>query len=144
MTKSEPLDSPDNASRLCLICDRRFGRDQLNCPEDGSQLVFIKTSPNKIDKVAGYQIQGEVGAGISGKVYKAIEDISSQVVAIKILHESLIDNLEMVNRFKKEADLSSKVNLTKYSGCQTLRLTQRRPAFYGNGLYRRNLRRRDN
>ncbi|MFA7338325.1 MAG: serine/threonine-protein kinase [Candidatus Obscuribacterales bacterium] len=103
------LDSPDNASRLCLFCNRRFGSDQLNCPEDGSQLVSIKTSPTKIDKVAGYQIQGEVGAGISGKVYKAIEDNSSLVVAIKILHESLIDNLEMVNRFKKEADLSSRL-----------------------------------
>jgi len=94
--------------RLCLICDSKFDKDLRNCPKDGSQLVLITTNPN-IDHLAGYQIQGEVGAGNSGKVYKAIDDKSSQIVAIKILHQSLIDNLEMVNRFKKEAELSSKL-----------------------------------
>ncbi|MBP9089806.1 serine/threonine protein kinase [bacterium] len=103
------LDSPDNASRLCLICDRRFSKDQLNCPEDGSQLVFITSNPVQIEKVGGYQIQGEVGAGNSGKVYKAVDDKNNQIVAIKILHQSLVDNLEMVNRFKKEAELSSRL-----------------------------------
>lgn len=102
-------DSAENTSRLCLICDGKFDKNLLNCPEDGSQLVFITTSPSKIEKVAGYQIQGEVGAGNSGKVYKAIDDKNNQFVAIKILHQSLIDNLEMVNRFKKEAELSSKL-----------------------------------
>lgn len=103
------LDSSDNAKKLCLICDRRFSRDMLNCPEDGSQLVFITTNTSQIEKVSGYQIQGEVGAGNSGKVYKAVDDKNSQIVAIKILHQSLVGNLEMVNRFKKEAELSSRL-----------------------------------
>lgn len=103
------LDSSDNARRLCLICNRSFNLEQLNCPEDGSQLLYITTNPSQIEKVAGYQIQGEVGAGNSGKVYKAVNNDSNQVVAIKILHKSLIDNLEMVNRFKKEAELSSRL-----------------------------------
>ncbi len=102
-------ESSDNARRLCLICDGRFDKDLLNCPEDGSQLVFITPTPSKFDKVPGYQIQGEVGAGNSGKVYKAVSDLSSQIVAIKVLHQSLIDNLEMVSRFKKEAELSSRL-----------------------------------
>ena len=103
------LDSPDSARKLCLICDRRFSRDQVNCPEDGSQLVFISTNTSQSEKIAGYQIQGEVGAGNSGKVYKAVDDKNNQIVAIKILHQSLVDNLEMVNRFKKEAELSSRL-----------------------------------
>lgn len=102
-------DPSDNAKRLCLICDGRFDRDLLNCPKDGSQLVFITPTPSKFDKVPGYQIQGEVGSGNSGKVYKAVAELSTQIVAIKVLHQSLIDNLEMVNRFKKEAELSSRL-----------------------------------
>jgi serine/threonine protein kinase len=85
-----------------------YGHDVVVCPKDGTHLISVAGDPAQIDKVPGFTLIEEIGLGNSGRVYK-VNDASGQVLAIKILHQSLADNLEMVTRFKKEAELSSRL-----------------------------------
>jgi len=80
------------------------------CPTDGSQLTVIANPGVAADLVPGFHLEREVGHGSAGKVYKATHEQSGKSVAIKILHQSLADNLEMVLRFKQEAELTSRLS----------------------------------
>src|SRR5690606_3531088 len=51
-----------------------------------------------------YRLVKKLGAGVAGAVYRAVDqDNDDQVVAVKVLHPVLLDNDELVARFKREA-----------------------------------------
>ncbi|MBU6453143.1 MAG: serine/threonine protein kinase [Cyanobacteria bacterium REEB67] len=98
-----------NNKRLCLACSRTFASDAAFCPDDGSPLASVHDGPPP-DLVPGYRLEREIGRGTSGKVYQAVENGTNRRVAIKILHQTLANDLEMLRRFKKEAELSSRLS----------------------------------
>jgi len=61
-------------------------------------------------EVSGFLIEKEVGQGATGKVYKATRRTNGETVAIKILHLSLLNDVELVKRFKLEAELTSRLS----------------------------------
>lgn len=95
--------------KLCFLCNLTYAEDVSVCPKDGTHLIAIAGDRQLLDKVPDYTLIEEIGLGNSGRVYKVKEIVSGEVLAVKILHQSLADNLEMVNRFKKEAELSSRL-----------------------------------
>jgi len=66
--------------------------------------------------VAGYQIVTKLGEGGMGAVYKARKIESGQYVALKILPPSLATD-ELIKRFKREADITSKLDHEHIVGC---------------------------
>jgi tRNA A-37 threonylcarbamoyl transferase component Bud32 len=50
-----------------------------------------------------------VGRGGMGEVYRAVNDLTREEVAIKVLHPHLADDATMLARFRREADVASRV-----------------------------------
>ncbi len=66
---------------------------------------------NMIGKIVGnYRITEEIGSGGMGRVYKAIHLILDRVVAMKMIHPGLLGDLEVINRFHKEAKIQAQLN----------------------------------
>ncbi len=99
-----------NALRLCLVCNLDYIGSLQRCPKDGSPLVLLESAPPLADQVPGYILEKEIGKGATGKIYKAIETETNSVSAIKIMHEFLANEQEIVARFNQEAALTHRLN----------------------------------
>ena len=60
--------------------------------------------------IGPYQLQGKLGAGGMGEVYKALDTRVGRQVALKILPDSLARDQERRRRFEQEARLSAALN----------------------------------
>lgn len=61
-------------------------------------------------KIGNYEIIEEIGRGGMAVVYKALHTSLERIVAIKELHSSLRDDMELVERFKREAKAAASLN----------------------------------
>lgn len=59
-----------------------------------------------------YVIEGPIGGGGMGTVYRAIHNRMRRPFAIKILHKSLMTNPKVVQRFEREAELAGRLRHT--------------------------------
>lgn len=103
--------------RVCPNCDLRT--EEKMCPEckirtiDLSKFIEQKRDP---DKLIGnllldrYQITALIGIGGMGNVYEAHHTVFGKRFAVKVIKNSLVDNLEAVKRFQREAFLVSKLD----------------------------------
>ncbi|HSE83838.1 MAG TPA: protein kinase [Thermodesulfobacteriota bacterium] len=60
--------------------------------------------------VGSYRITEEIGNGGMGRVYKAVHVTLDRAVAMKMIHPGLLGNLEIINRFYKEAKIQAQLN----------------------------------
>jgi eukaryotic-like serine/threonine-protein kinase len=56
-----------------------------------------------------YRIEAELGAGAMGSVYRGRHVKVGRTVAIKVLHDHLVRDPEMVERFEREAQIAAKL-----------------------------------
>jgi serine/threonine-protein kinase len=59
--------------------------------------------------VGNYRIVGKLSVGGMGTVYKAQHQIIGKLAAVKVLHPELCTNLDIVNRFLKEAQATTTI-----------------------------------
>ncbi len=57
-----------------------------------------------------YRLIQEVGAGSMGEVFKAYDEVMNRPVAIKRIHRHLLDETQLVERFKREAQSIAKLS----------------------------------
>ncbi|MCA9542419.1 MAG: protein kinase, partial [Myxococcales bacterium] len=89
----------DDAARFCLECGFAFEGD--GGPSD----------PWKGRMVAGrYRIERKLGDGGMGEVYLAEQVPMGRMVALKVLRQSLSDDPQQVERFKREAQAASQLS----------------------------------
>ena len=50
-----------------------------------------------------YELQDELGRGATGVVWEAVDRVSSEIVAVKILHRHLLSSVRARKRFVREA-----------------------------------------
>jgi len=103
--------------RVCPNCDLRT--EEITCPEcnirtlDVSKFIEQKRDPDKlIGKLLlhRYQITKLIGIGGMGNVYEAHHTVFDKRFAVKVIKKSLVDNLDAVKRFQREAFLASKLD----------------------------------
>ncbi|MEE2941366.1 MAG: protein kinase, partial [Planctomycetota bacterium] len=59
--------------------------------------------------VPGYVVEGFIGRGATGVVYRARQQAVDRAVALKVLHPELVTNLRAVRRLKREARLAARL-----------------------------------
>lgn len=63
----------------------------------------------ELPEIPGYRVEGVIGRGATGVVYRATQTAVDRAVALKILHPELITNRRAVKRLKREARLAAKL-----------------------------------
>jgi serine/threonine protein kinase len=99
------------AVRYCTSCLAIYRADFQRCPLDGGALVLGETDPLIGTTVGAYVIDGKLGEGGMGRVYRAhrAEDPTERV-ALKILLGDLAASSIMRERFQREAEAASQLS----------------------------------
>ncbi|MBI4954762.1 MAG: serine/threonine protein kinase [Myxococcales bacterium] len=93
----------------CPTCRKQYPGDYKICPADGEALLPDEAFGNADgDLPAGatvgeYQVEGKIGEGGFGAVYRAVHPLIGKLVAIKVLNRQYSSNPQMVSRFIAEA-----------------------------------------
>jgi eukaryotic-like serine/threonine-protein kinase len=89
----------------CPQCGATYPPQVSICAADGMVLAHEPTTdPSVGSLMAGkYRIDGVIGRGGMGAVYRATHVMLNKTVALKTIKPDLIDSPEMANRFQREA-----------------------------------------
>ncbi|MCA9520445.1 MAG: serine/threonine protein kinase, partial [Myxococcales bacterium] len=98
--------------KYCRTCGREYEAALDYCPEDGDRLRDLPHSSGPRlaigDVVDGrYRIEGLLGAGGMGWVYRATQRSVERTIALKILPPSLARDEVAIGRFMREAKAAS-------------------------------------
>ena len=99
-------------TKQCPTCSVRYEDTARFCQRDGTALQEL-TEESAVDPYVGqvllgqFEVQEAIGEGGMGRVYRAHQRGFDRLVAIKILHEELVANEEIVKRFNREAKIVS-------------------------------------
>src|SRR5580704_8984426 len=63
-----------------------------------------------VRNIGPYQLEGQLGAGGMGEVFRALDTRMGRQVAVKILPESMADSPDRLRRFEQEARLAAALN----------------------------------
>lgn len=100
--------------KQCPECKRPYENTNSFCVFDGARLV----SSEDIDPIVGtvldnkYRIDRRIAKGGTGTVYQATHLQLNALVAVKIIHPTLISDPRAVERFRREAIITMKVRHT--------------------------------
>jgi eukaryotic-like serine/threonine-protein kinase len=93
---------------MCPTCSLHFDGDET-CPNDGTTLlpddVAPKTEPRLVagEMVGEYRVEGILGEGGFGSVYKSLHPLIGKRAAIKVLKREFSSKADIVSRFLAEA-----------------------------------------
>jgi serine/threonine-protein kinase len=92
----------------CPTCRTRYPDDSKVCSADGTTLLPDEAVPGDGDLAPGltvgeYRVEGKLGEGGFGAVYRAVHPLIGKMAAIKVLHKQFSSNPQMVSRFIAEA-----------------------------------------
>ena len=97
----------------CPTCGRQYPANTHLCVDDKSTLL---ADPNAIvDPLIGqvldgkYRLEQELGVGGMGKVYRATRVADETPVALKVLHERLVEDEAARQRFRREAKAAGRL-----------------------------------
>ena len=57
--------------------------------------------------IGRYRTLERIASGSQGRVYQAYDPETGQIVALKVLHSHLTDDITYVERFRRESSLAS-------------------------------------
>jgi len=100
------------ANRLCLTCGIEYSGFISVCPEDQTRLTVL-TQDERVGTVLAdrYDILEIIGTGGMGTVYKARQRLINRIVAVKMLHKTMMTSADVLRRFQLEAQAASRLSL---------------------------------
>lgn len=98
-----------DGSNVCPTCMATYPATASTCADDGTALVPASTFAH-VDKdladgtiVGEYRVEGKLGEGGFGVVFRGVHPVIGKTVAIKVLSRQCSSNPQMVSRFIAEA-----------------------------------------
>lgn len=94
---------------ICPTCLQQYAEGIVSCPSDGDALApdaayaYVDRPLAPGDRVGEYEIEGKLGEGGFGAVYRATHPVIGKAAAVKVLNRQFSSNPEMVSRFIAEA-----------------------------------------
>jgi eukaryotic-like serine/threonine-protein kinase len=92
---------------VCPKCQRSYAEGVTTCPHDGEvlrpELVAVDRDLKRGETIGEYVIEGKIGSGTFGDVYRAIQPLIGKQVAIKLLSRRYSVDPNIVSRFIAEA-----------------------------------------
>jgi eukaryotic-like serine/threonine-protein kinase len=102
--------------RQCPKCGERYTQEDLSfCPADGTATTVVALSDRPSSEITGtvidgrYRIEGRLGEGGMGVVYKASHVVLKKLLAIKVMRGEQARDGDIVQRFVQEAQASSAI-----------------------------------
>lgn len=102
MSTNEYVLSPDQIRQLLSVANEEISEQQTISIEKSDQAVPFS--------FIGYQILELISQGGQAVVYKALQESTQRVVALKILPSGILSSIEAKRRFEREADLVAQMN----------------------------------
>jgi len=90
----------------CPRCHAYYPGAATTCDADGEALVADEAVEPELEagtRVGEYQVEGKLGEGAFGTVYRAVHPLIGKPAAIKVLNRQFSASPEMVSRFVAEA-----------------------------------------
>lgn len=107
--RAEPPAEQPGLQMICPACNHLFAADTFVCTSCGSGLLEIPDAPllsgSSLDE--RYDVEGVIGTGGMGTVYRARQRGMEREVAIKVLHAHYAHDPRAVKRFFREAQAAS-------------------------------------
>lgn len=121
-------EGPLSSARLCPSCGSRYPADFRVCPRDASPL---EDAPVDEDPLIGstlgesYSIVRVIGEGGMGRVYEARHTrLHKKRYAVKLLHQELARQPDVVTRFQREAEAASALSHPNIVGVYDVNVTR--------------------
>lgn len=89
------------------VTQAAIGKDSV--PSNAADLLGAATHPELLGRIGRYDVEGVLGAGGTGVVFRAFDNDLHRVVAIKVLNRSLATNAAARKRFAREAQAAAAV-----------------------------------
>ena len=95
--------------RICKKCSSLYPTEAKYCDVDGAELSKFEDDPLVGTTIGKYKIIDLMGRGGCGSVYKAVHTGLNSEFAIKVLYGNLGGDENYVQRFRREAQVVSKI-----------------------------------
>ncbi|MCC7384493.1 MAG: serine/threonine protein kinase [Deltaproteobacteria bacterium] len=95
--------------RVCMRCRSLYHPGTKFCGIDGQELVDFREDPLIGQRVDRYEVVALLGRGASASVYKVLHTELQSDLALKVLHGHLGADAMYVQRFRREAQVVSKI-----------------------------------
>ena len=103
----------ENIGAICPRCQKVYRADVERCVDDNMKLLTVRQNESRrVGTVVDgrYTILGQLGRGGMGTVYRALQHNMEREVAIKVMRDSVSEDLTTVKRFLREAKQASRLN----------------------------------
>jgi len=101
------IDQPD--LKYCEVCGKTFELTLKFCPNDGTPLVSVEGLVGQVLD-GRYRIESLIGSGGMSAVYRATHIHILKPVAVKVLHQDFALNEYAIERFRREAIMTARLN----------------------------------
>ncbi|MSR63335.1 MAG: serine/threonine protein kinase, partial [Planctomycetes bacterium] len=99
--------------QACPACRARLAALQGRDEELLRELRQVARGPADVPRIPGYRLEGELFRGGQGVVYRAVQEATSRVVALKLLHPAAGPRATLSarerRRFEREVELGSRL-----------------------------------
>jgi len=107
--ESSPTSTGETAP--CPVCGSKATASALD--DDATPTLLIQLQPQfggeNLPHIPEFQIQGELGRGGMGIVYKARQLSEDRIVALKVIRKDRLQHDEAVRRFRREAQAAARL-----------------------------------